>query len=97
MNFALISVTMLLAQVAAPGFDVVLGSYQYRDIALREMVKFSACKQPLQLISSEQSEGLTHRIVDGPYARFDDAEIVRGLWLECGVSDAWVKRRQITD
>ena len=33
-----------------------------------------------------------YRVVDGLLAYFDEAQNLRGLWLEWGVEDAWIVR-----
>lgn len=77
-------------QAPTKGYDVVLGSYVQRPIALRELVKFSTCKQPLFMQPHEVDGVPMWRVVDGPFASLTEAEIVRGKWLECGHTDAWV-------
>jgi hypothetical protein len=75
---------------------VVLGSYVSRDIALRELAEFSSCKKPIFIrpISLGDSAAVRtmYRVVDGPLARFDEAQIFMGLWHECGVEDAWIDK-----
>ena len=77
-------------------YEVVLGSYVSRDIALRELAEFSTCKQPIFIRPiSRNNDGdvrTMYRVVDGPLSRFDEAQIFVGLWLECGVEDAWIDK-----
>lgn len=77
-------------QAPTKGYDVVLGSYVQRPIALRELVKFSTCKQPLFMQPHDAKGVAMWRVVDGPFVSLSEAEIVRGKWLECGHTDAWV-------
>lgn len=77
-------------QATTKGYDVVLGSYVQRPIALRELVKFSTCKQPLFMQPHDARGVAMWRVVDGPFTSLTEAEIVRGKWLECGHTDAWV-------
>ena len=86
------------SDVAEPpglAYEVVLGSYVDRNIALRELTGFSACKQPLIVLPYDAASGPMFRVVDGPYETFADADIVRAKWLECQIDDAWVNQRQI--
>ena len=76
-------------------FEVVLGSYVDRNIALVELSKFSQCNQPLVVLPQKSNGTAMFRVVDGPYERFAEASIVRRLWLECGVEDAWVNKRTV--
>ena len=73
-------------------YQIVLGSYAQRDIALRELVEFTACKQPLY-VREQQIKGVTMwRVVDGPLQHLSEAEIVHQKWLDCGYSDAWINQ-----
>ena len=89
---AVLSYQSLAQETQQPQYDIVLGSYQSRTIALRELVEFSACKQPLKVTEVVVDDALMLRVIDGPFLRFDEAEIVRGKWLECGFDSAWISR-----
>ena len=77
------------------GYDIVLGSYEQRDIALRELAEFAECKQPLFVRVVELDERTLYRVVDHGGERFSEAQIVLGVWQACGLTDAWIQRNSL--
>lgn len=70
-------------------YSIVLGSYNYRNIAFRELRELESEKN-LHIHVLSRKNRQYYRIVDGPYRSWRHANDNLKDWNDMGVKDAWI-------
>ena len=73
----------------AKHYSVVLGSYDHRNIAFRELRALKPTKKLHLRVLTKQARS-SYQVIDGPYENWRQVNDRLKRWGELGVSDAWL-------